>query len=165
MSGSNTAEQKIKQIPIRVSESTKEDWERKADEHGLSLAGLIRNAVRRQYFEDDFPTEGAEAVDVEIEPLRQELYRVTERLDTMEQMLEEVTDVGTEGDVAIEDPIEEELYYEVYDKLPRVENTPKELPSWDDVIRFDSAEQRVSQGGFFEHIQQMTGWTILNLRS
>lgn len=163
MSGPDTDEQKTKQIPIRVSEGTKKDWEQKADEHGLSLAGLIRNAVRRQYFEDDFPTEGSEAVDVEIEPLRQDMNQVTDRLDNIETMLEEVTETGKEDDVQLEDPLEREQYLNIYDKLPRIENTPRELPSWDDVIRFDSAEERVSHGGFFDHIQQMTGWDEFEL--
>lgn len=164
MGSPDTDEQKIKQIPIRVSEGTKRDWEQKAEEHGLSLAGLIRNAVRRQYFEDDFPTQGAEAAEVEIEPLRQDMSRVTDRLDTIETMLEEVTETGKEDDVQLENPLEREQYLNIYDKLPRIEDTPRELPAWDDVIRFDTAEERVSEGGYFDHIQQMTGLDDFELR-
>lgn len=90
-----------KKIMIRVTPETKADWQAKIEESQYSsLAGGIRAAMHSKFIADnDGRAAPAGDADVDLTPLQNQLDTVLERLDRLDERVEEIGPTPEEYDV------------------------------------------------------------------
>ncbi len=118
-------ENKTETVLIRLSPSTKADWEEALENsHHDSLSGAVRGVMHRHFTNGQ--RDRSETIDVDLEPVHEKLDHVTDQLDDLRT---QISDVQTSTEASPSTDIVH-LSNEIVEMLPLVEEhleTPDEL--------------------------------------
>jgi len=104
---------KTEQVLVRLTEDTKEEWERRADKNGYSVPELVRHAVNE--FES---SSGDSDVSVDMDPVVDTVESVDERTQSIEQQLSLLNEAVSGLKETVEGEVSDIEQQEILEHLP-----------------------------------------------